>query len=180
MEQHFVIDVETLSTKSDAAIIAIGAVPFQLGDDIQGPAFYKNVRASFGRMDYDTILWWMQQGSEGRARLIPDAVTESTALLQLTCYLNAWEGEKGRRYIWCYGAAFDAPILEAAYERHSMPTPWLCRNVRCLRTLRDLEKHIAGTDSTVLPETAHSAADDARAHALSALGHLRALKEGVK
>lgn len=69
---HIMLDLETMGNGSQAAIIAIGAVAF----DLSGikDRFYtqvsleSSVRAGL-IADPSTIMWWMQKSDEARAAL---------------------------------------------------------------------------------------------------------------
>lgn len=67
--KHVMIDLETLSSKSNAAIVAIGAVMF----DAYGPHsnFYCQVDAKDCQrrgmdIDADTVMWWFKQSQAAR------------------------------------------------------------------------------------------------------------------
>ena len=64
------VDLETLSTRSNALILTIGAVPFNnTGDVSVGEELYFYQRVSLDsyqdcfsfHMDYKTLVWWMKQ-----------------------------------------------------------------------------------------------------------------------
>ena len=63
------LDLETMGTGTQAAIVAIGAVEFDLEKGILGEEFYRTVDLSSsiscgGIIDADTVLWWMQQSED--------------------------------------------------------------------------------------------------------------------
>lgn len=69
--KNIMADIETMSTKPDAAIIAIGAVAFDLPGKEILDRFYTTVdlassMAHGGVVDASTILWWMRQSSKGK------------------------------------------------------------------------------------------------------------------
>lgn len=159
------IDLETLSTAPDAAILSIGAWPFRLdAQAVPVEPFYRNVRVERGgRADDGAVRWWLQQSDEARHRLI-DPVPES--LDDVLDDLNAWlrRIDAGHRYrLWSHGAAFDVPILESAWRRARYDdVPWRYNAVRDTRTLF----HVAGLDWDAAWEqlggVSHDALDDAR------------------
>lgn len=68
------LDLETMGQGPDAAIVAIGAVSFDLEAGKLGSEFYtvvdltSSVEAG-GKMDPSTVLWWLQQSEQARSEL---------------------------------------------------------------------------------------------------------------
>ena len=72
---HLMLDLETMGTKSNSAIISIGAVEFNIQTGETGREFYRNISLQscidIGlKVDADTIMWWMQQSDAARNSLI--------------------------------------------------------------------------------------------------------------
>lgn len=163
------IDIETMGTSPDAAIVAIGAVEMDLDAGTLGREFYRRVglasavRAG-GTMDPETVLWWMRQGDEARAEIASeDAAHVSTVLLEFATWLQ----DGGARHrnevrVWAKGAAFDPVILERAYVLAGGIAPWTYPNVRCYRTVAALHPDVPRVE----PPVGHHALDDAKAQAL--------------
>jgi len=155
------IDLETLATSTDAAILTIGAVKFDpFGKDIQEPAmdsFYLRVdldscdRIGLVTND-DTIAWWAQQSKEAQEEAFGEdnRVDIADAMAQL--YKFCW----GAKRVWSNGAAFDVPICETAFKRVGKAIPWSFWQVRDVRTAFDL-----GINPHRPPVTAHHALQDA-------------------
>ena len=66
------IDIETLSTKNNAAILSIGAVKFNIKSGVID-TYYQNIDAStakkFNRdIDKSTLEWWSKQNPEALKR----------------------------------------------------------------------------------------------------------------
>ena len=79
------LDLETLGKLPDAAIIAIGAVHFDLETSAIQSRFYTVVDLessvdSGGIMDASTVLWWLQQNEEARKALTEPGKSQLTAL----------------------------------------------------------------------------------------------------
>lgn len=166
------IDLETLGTSPNAAIIAIAAWPFRLdGEPVSYPSFYRNVDAESsvkagGAVDGGSIMFWMGQSDEARNRLSnPPPVDLDDALEDLWAWLDDYAPEKAFR-LWAHGTNFDLPILESAYRGAGYPGyPWKYNAARDTRTLF----HAAGIDWDVavdeLVTVKHDALEDARAQA---------------
>lgn len=147
------VDLETLSTKPDAAIIAIGAVVFTGDPSFFKEGFYRVVRPQVGSIDYKTVAWWAQQTKKARDIFSDSlAVDTRTALEEFTRFMDVWKPVE----LWGNGATFDNVILRSSYEACGMSAPWSFGQDRCFRTLKNLVKvhhQHAGI--------AHNALDDA-------------------
>lgn len=138
MMNDFMVDLETMATTPDAAIVAIGAVAIDLDKLVLGPWFYAGITLESNekcgrRMSASTIRWWLKQGDEARLAIAEaSAYTLSFALHEFTKYLDSCSSFRDRR-IWGNGVDFDNVILANAY--HQNP-PWSFRNNRCFRTVK--------------------------------------------
>ena len=178
------LDLETLDTGPDAAIVSIGAVAFNR--EGLGPAFYvvanlDSTLKSGATISAGTVQWWMQQSDEARKVFAPHsyAVSLAVALSLFQTWLFAMPrgadapGPKDpaqRFRIWGNGASFDNVLLRRSYERLSMAPPWAFWNDRCYRTLKGLRPDI----KLARTGTHHNALDDARSQAEHAVAILRA------
>lgn len=171
MADHFMIDLETMSTASDAAILSIGVQPFDpRGDGIdEGAGLLINVdlqacMTAGLRVDASTIMWWLAQSDDARAALynkMSDAVLLSTALTELVAFgqrSGGWSWAK----VWSNGAAFDIPILEHAFRVCRRDIPWEYNNVLDVRTMKWLAPDVPKVTPTVI----HNALSDAQAQAV--------------
>lgn len=155
------IDLETLATSTDAAILTIGAVKFDpFGSDIKEPAmtsFYVRVDLdschNLGLVtNDDTIAWWANQSKEAQEEAfgVDNRIPIRDAFEQL--YKFCW----GAKRVWSNGAAFDVPICEHVYKKLNKAIPWSFWQVRDVRTAFDL-----GINPIRPPVTAHHALQDA-------------------
>lgn len=171
---NIMLDLETASTRMNAAILTIGAVRFT-EDRLGGYTFYRAItldsNTSAGRhICGETIAWWMAQDETVRAAAFadPKAVHLNAALHDFAVWLRgaatSRTGDREPVYLWGNGANFDISILESAYADAGLERPWEFRGVRCLRTVRAL----AGAEAIERPEigNAHNALDDAVSQAM--------------
>lgn len=169
------IDLETLSTRSDAAIISIGAVWFNATTQEVGHPWHVRIDMagsirSGGHADGDTVRWWLRQSDAARASITEGCGNGIDDALQgLALYLRGVAPQK-ELCVWGNGADFDLPILASAYARASRALPWRYYNGRCLRTLRKLLPHV---EAPPFDGTPHNAAHDAHHQALHAIALLR-------
>lgn len=157
------IDLETLSTKTNASIIEIAAVAFDINtgqidneiDILISPDYWgKDNRDVSG----DTILWWMQQSPEASTRFKQKGTTLERALHDLFSFINNYSYQEV--YVWGNGATFDISILQSAYEYFEISLPWKFRNIRDLRTIVALQPDIK--DKTEFVGIKHNALDDCK------------------
>lgn len=137
--KHLMVDLETLGTSPDAAVISIGAVKFDLDSDtIDDDGFYASISIESNlvagrRIDEDTLLWWLQQSKAAQAVFFEPKEALGSALESFADWL-----EHDKRYVWSNGADFDLPILAHAFRSHGMDVPWQFWNSRCVRTYKNL------------------------------------------
>lgn len=168
------IDIETMANTSNSVILQIGAVVF---DRVSGEISHKfktNVEAQSGidiglEANMDTIEWWMSQSEEARSSIFAEPKQDICSALETLSnwFINTWikvTGKKTHEYdskdikLWCH-ATFDEPILENAYHKCKLKTPWHFRSVRDIRTLVDLSEYIVDHSETN-SGVAHDALDD--------------------
>ena len=156
---HVMVDLETFSTASDAAIVSIGAVAFN-GEDLIDH-FYSNITLSSStevglHIDPTTIMWWLEQSDDARKALRSHEDLLPTALLRFT----SWYPEGAP--LWGNGASFDNVILDNAYKKAGITPPWKFWSHRCYRTIKSMFKDIpppifSGTEHNALHDAAHQA-----------------------
>ena len=177
-QEHFdrfgnmMIDVETLSTRTNASIIEIAAVEFnklsgEIGDTfdilIKPSEWGCNGRDADGR----TVLWWMNQSVEAKKRYNGDENNMSSlhnALCDLTLFVKNHDNtdkQSGKSVVvWGNGATMDITILQSAYEHFHMETPWKYWAVNDCRTIVDIMPEIK--KYTPFEGVKHSAMDDCK------------------
>jgi len=155
------IDLETLATSPDAAILTIGAVKFDpFGDDVNDPKCTKfYTRVDLDSCDKiglvtndDTIAWWANQSKEAQDEAFgeTDRVDIVDAMHQL--YKFCW----GAKRVWSHGATFDIVICEHIFRKIEKAIPWSFWEVRDTRTLFDI-----GINPNRPPVLKHHALEDA-------------------
>lgn len=174
--QEIVLDLETMGNGPDAAIVAIGAVAFDIAAKEICKRFYTVVSLESaveagGVMDASTVLWWMQQSDEARAALAEPGAHIVEALSQFSAWAASVAPCEELR-VWGNGAAFDNVILTSAYRRIGKSRPWSPWNDRCYRTVKMQYPHIKIHRIGVC----HNAVDDAESQAW----HLIAMLSGSK
>lgn len=158
---HVMVDLETMGTRPNAPIVAIGAVTFDVNAVYD--EFYVNVdlesavNDGHAVVDPKTVQWWMEQDTAARAALREDRKKILTALYMFRDWLKPDEPEG----VWGNGATFDNVILSEAYRRLNLTSPWPFWADRCYRTMKNMYPQI----ELERVGTHHNALDDAKSQA---------------
>lgn len=160
------LDLETMGSSPNAAIVAIGAVAFSIEARAIGSKFYKLVDLTTavecgGQMDAATVMWWVQQKEAARIALVADAATHIRGALDMFADWLQVTVVGAEPRVWGNGAAFDNVILASAYRNAGKPQPWKHWNDRCYRTVKALFPAVKLERSG----THHIAVDDAESQA---------------
>ena len=158
---HLMIDLETLATTPNAAILTIGACKFDpRGRDVHS-TYYERIKLEsqeeYGRtINEDTLQWWSQQDPQ----IQEDAFGESTDRIDLRDAMKKlYTFGLGATNVWSHGAIFDVVIIEDICRTFQQAVTWKFWEVRDTRTLFDL------ADVSVRIEGKHNALTDAVAQA---------------
>ena len=137
MLDQIMIDIETLGTGPDAAILAIGAVAFNF-DLPDTECFYRRIKLESamdhgGTVDASTIQWWMAQPEIARKELFSGEGQEIETVLNSFClFINNLPITQ----IWANPPSFDLVILKSAADRVQIGMGlWNHRKERCYRTI---------------------------------------------
>ncbi|EAN8329668.1 3'-5' exoribonuclease [Salmonella enterica] len=145
---NVMIDTETAGTGHHSAIISYGVAVFDL---LTGKIIAEEyIRADWkedcmfcgGKIDPDTVEWWMKQSSEARAELITheEMLPPDEALMRLFEFIRK-HCDDGPVYVWSKSPSFDLSLIKDAAERCAIPSdeiPWKFRNERDVRTVEGI------------------------------------------
>lgn len=160
MKTKIMLDLETMGNGSNAAIIAIGAVKFNLDGIFD--TFYDMISLESSMkegliVDPGTIIWWMQQSEDARSIFNSDMITDlRPALVNFSKWVIDPDTE-----IWGNGVDFDNVVLANAYRTCGIQIPWNFRYNRCYRTMKNIYDLYEIDESG----TAHCAIEDAKRQA---------------
>lgn len=154
------IDIESLGKTPGCCLLSIGATYFDLfGSGVEREFYAKidfsDMKAKGFFIDPETVAWWKTQSEEAKQQLYKEKGSPiDSVLIDLSLF------PKDATRIWCQGANFDAPILDATYTKLGLKTPWNFWDVRDTRTIYD----VFGFDTKTLPRhgTYHNALDDCK------------------
>jgi hypothetical protein len=182
MTTHIMCDSETLGTRPGAIVLSVAFVRFS---DMAHTTLNLSVpdQEALGCVkDDSTLAWWADQ--EAKTPGAWEAATRNPVPLRdALAHFAAWIAWTGPDpLVWCHGAGFDAPLLEALYHATGIACPWNFWSVRDTRTLYDLAS-VSLRDYAVPPP--HVALNDAIGQtraanaALAVLAGVRGLGQGA-
>jgi xanthine/CO dehydrogenase XdhC/CoxF family maturation factor len=178
------LDLETLSTSTKAAVISFGAVSFDPNGEDMWQTFHRAITMesveTFQVNDCQrhvspvTVGWWMQQSPEAQRGSFANSAAISTmqALDEFVAFVRGY-GPDVR--IWGNGAAFDNVIMASLLSDMGFTVPWRFSNDRCYRTLKNVG---IGPATPTRVGTHHNPLDDAVTQAAHLQQILKAMKEG--
>ena len=165
---HAMIDIETLATTQDAAILSVGACVFHPDGEAIYSGFYRvcdlatqGIGHHGRRIDPKTLYWWMDQNDIARKAVFCTPDHNRLHLDTLLGELSVWISSHEVSYVWSHGSNFDLPILDHAYRSRAILTPWHYRNTRDTRTLFALAKDMGAGNLRSYGGDAHHALGDA-------------------
>lgn len=136
---HVMVDLETMGRDSNATIVSIGAVEFDINTGETGKEFYTKVDLQSClekglTVNGPTIEWWLMQNEKARMAV---AVGQGKNISQVLYEFKLFIEELGANtvQIWGNGVSFDIVILTEAYRACKLKEPW---NFRCERDVRTL------------------------------------------
>lgn len=157
---NVMLDLETMGKGPAAAIVAIGAVVFDITTGEFGSTYYNRVDlessvACGGVIDPSTVIWWLEQGDEARLEIArKDGIHIADALHSFAAWMHEHTHDAE---VWGNGATFDNVILRGAYTRNRTDAPWEWWNDRCYRTVKAQHRDVP----MVRLGTHHNALSDA-------------------
>lgn len=163
--RDLMIDIETMGKSPNGAIIAIGAVFFDIRTgETKGrfslPVDLESAQELGMEIDASTVLWWFNQSVQA----ISMWNTKQNVTLQVALEeFIAWYGRnaQNKTSVWANAPTFDLDIMRNAFRLANLGTPWHFKQERCVRTLVQLARDM-GYNPRMEPRNslAHSAIDD--------------------
>lgn len=168
------VDLETMDTGHNAAILTIGACMFDpLGADteesLRETSFYRVIslkdNTNNGRsIGADTVMWWLGQSQEAQTALL-EASQDSLrgALSAFYNWIATWAPKPTN--VWAKDPDFDVSILQDAFNSLNILWPFAFYEARSVRTCIE-DAYPCGEPPRIGVGTAHNALDDAIRQAL--------------
>lgn len=165
---NIVLDLETLSTQENAAILQIGCsipyfdrknVPLGLACDFEATVSYDAALQSEFHADNDTMLWWEKQLVSTRKLVFSGQDSYAEVFDKFKEWIESIKSGGADVAVWGNGADFDNRLLTYSLDSMGYHKVWRYYHNRCLRTL----KAIFPVDIVRNPtHIAHTALGDAR------------------
>lgn len=170
--KHVMVDIETMGTDRDAAVLAIGVVPFNLHREaclvalpfemwVGRTSLAANL--ALGRaVDGSTIEWWLRQSDAARAALLVEprylSVHQMASSLRSFLVCGLMDPDL---HVWAKPPQFDLEILRSLFKDVVVDWPCSRRLERDSRPLLDLAKLNGWDECFPSPTVEHGALEDA-------------------
>jgi exodeoxyribonuclease VIII len=144
---NITLDLETLSTREDAAIIQIGCcipefdrkfVPAVAGYEFETTIRYEEALSSEFHKSNDTMEWWGIQDPETRKIVFSGQSNYLDALTDFVYWISLVKSGGADVAIFGNGSDFDNRLLTYTLDSFGMHRVWSFRNNRDLRTMKAL------------------------------------------
>jgi len=138
---HIMLDIETKGNTSNALVVSISAVIFDMSSKDIGDKFEIGLNEEQqlekgAVIDQETLDWWEQQSKEAKEMLDRlEKVDINEALEKFNNWIKDNFSAPSKIKLWGNGATFDNVIVENLYKRHGIKfaIPYYChKDVRTL------------------------------------------------
>lgn len=158
------IDLETAGLPPTGALMSIGACFFDMKTCTIGPTFSRTINLATavrdgGTMDPGTIIWWLGQNETARRNVMFSTYDIRQVLTEFAAFIAEHSSVKEVKP-WGNGSSFDLTLLNGAYRRAGIDTPWKFWNERCFRTINAMYPSVE-YNVEEKGDAAHTALDDA-------------------
>lgn len=181
---HVMVDLETLATTIDAHVLTLGACVFDPLTGKLGESFYARLSpdGQRRRIDYSTVLWWMEQSPEARAEVFaPDGRHLPS---RVYADFTDWICAVGASRLWAQDPDFDIAIVKDLARDLDMKWPVRYDAGRSVRTVRALAwpdgvpASVRAACYGIGGAVAHNALEDAKAQARLVSAAVQSLRPG--
>ena len=134
---NVMLDIETLGTSCNSAIIQIALIRFsdsgEMGDMLSIKVDYNEQLQMGAEQSKETLEWWKQTNLKLFESLTTgdDILSVRDALYKVTAFITKQDR------IWSH-SYFDASILSNLYRLANIQVPWVYKKIRDIRTLTDI------------------------------------------
>jgi hypothetical protein len=145
---NITLDLETLSTETNAAIIQIGAcviptdrrkISLGISSEFEGTIRYEDclkwVESKLLHQSEDTMQWWEKQDKRAQSNVFSGQDSYLDVLTNFASWINSLSNDKSQIAVWGNGSDFDNRILTYSLDAFGLHGVWSYRGNRDLRTL---------------------------------------------
>lgn len=157
------IDLETISTFPNAAVVAIAIVLWDDKNpkDLRARTWYIDPDFAIGHNNPETRDWWNEQDPQVRKRIFGGNETPRDVFQSVNQFVSGYVGKDEEFRAYADPANFDFPILKSQYQALGLAAPWSWRDERCLRTMKkELADNTGIEIEDVLSEVPHDPMHD--------------------
>jgi hypothetical protein len=135
-----VIDIETLSNTSNAAILEIGAIyfeGFEVKDKFEEKISLQSCLDVGLEINQSTLMWWLKQKRE-----LSELLNTYNELSYVLHKFSHWYKPYSDVEYWANSPSFDIVILNNAYNKIKLESPfkfWLERDIRTIKSFVNVE-----------------------------------------
>lgn len=170
------LDLETLSSKSDAAIISIGVARFDSGGVLDTEGWALDDSQVFGHIDPQTVYWWMKQSDAAKAYSFSGKAKPLDVAQGLIKFLG------GCTELWANDPDFDVVIIRNWWDHWQNIYPQMGKfpvSFRASRSCRTLRALAPDCDvSMCYTGVAHNPVEDAAMQARAVIRQRKHLLAG--
>lgn len=157
------IDIETMSTRTNAMVLSVAAVNFKL--DVEAcvvgskKLWVLDTRSQLWtrHVDPETQKWWAKQPPAAKTHLLQDPTPLPDFLLEFRGVVGAQDE------VWAHGTVFDMGILENLYAEYGLEPPWkrydVIRDVRTFVRCFPVQNRLC-PDEVIKNHKEHDPVDD--------------------
>lgn len=163
MKKQVMIDIESLSSEPNAAVIAIGLCLFDEKDIIDTHQILIDPRYAPGHRDEETLAWWNRQ-THGvfKEMMSGDTMPWDACQEMYEICRDKWKA----RTVWANAPTFDISILRQLFKIYGVEFPFHFSKEMDYRSIKHFAKQMGIDFSGPLNERlAHDAESDAIAQA---------------
>ena len=162
------VDLETMSTDIQAAVVTIAAVQCDLTTGKIGQEYYRVIDLNSCK-DFDinpgTIYWWLEQSEAARKQITePNKISIQEFADEFNKFLSSL-GNPNYLRLWGNGVSFDNPIIRHIYYKLKKTFVVPFRNDRDVRTVMGFYPRNLAQDwfkNNLIKGSSHNALMDAR------------------
>lgn len=138
MNSDLMIDLETLATSPQTAVVSLGAQFFDIETKTLGSTFEMVLelqpQIDSGReISASTLKWWMGQ-EEAAKRVFHEKAQPPTVVLGT--FVNWYKSVNPKAFVWGNGSTFDISIMENIFRMYKIEVPWGYNKAMDLRTFK--------------------------------------------
>lgn len=166
MMNNIMVDIETLSTSTDAVILSIGAVFFDIEANKLGPEYFTTLhiqdQLDRGRkISESTLRFWLDQDrAVFKQALKPPSCSDNAKVLTQFIQFLTHHCDGDRIKPWGNSNSFDLTLLESLFAWYGLKEPWRFSDTLDLRTFKTF---VGGGKKIEVPANVkHDALIDAR------------------